>query len=222
MASSNTRTIRCWGDRRFEFDPRTTALLVIDMQRDFLDPEGMAAREGEDITPLRSVRPIVAAVRDICRAAELPIIHTREGYAPDMADVPASKADRGSVGAPGPLGRALIRGEPGHDFLEGFRPPPSEAVFDKPGFSGFYRTDLEQHLRDAGITHLMLAGITTQCCVHSTLRDAVDRGFYCLTVADACAAFDPAVHDAVFTVIQAEDHLFGWVAETRDIIAALA
>ena len=125
-------------------------------------------------------------------------------------------------GAPGPLGRALIRGEPGHDFLEGFRPPPSEAVFDKPGFSGFYRTDLEQHLRDAGISHLILAGITTQCCVHSTLRDAIDRGFYCLTVADACAAFDPAVHDAVFTVIQAENHLFGWVADTADVIAALA
>lgn len=211
-------SIDCWDGRRFEFEPSSTALLVIDMQRDFLDSDGMAAVGGEDIAPLRAVMPTVMSLAEAGRAAGLRIVHTREGYASDLSDVAAAKADRGSVGEVGPLGRFLVRGEPGHDFCAGFEPAPGELVIDKAGFSAFFRTTLEDDLRNSGISHLVITGITTQCCVHSTLRDAVDRGFYCLTVADACAAFDPTVHDAVLKVIQAEDHLFGWVAEAADVL----
>ena len=214
--------IECWGGRRFELAADSTALLVIDMQRDFLEPDGMAAVEGEDITLLRAVVPTVADITAATRRHGIPVIHSREGYAPDLSDVTAMKAERGSVGNRGPLGRFLIRGEPGHDFAPGMEPASGELVVDKPGFSAFYRTDLESHLRSAGIDRLIICGITTQCCVHSTLRDAVDRGFYCLTVADACAAIDPAVHAATLRIIQAEDHLFGWIADSPAVLAAFA
>jgi nicotinamidase-related amidase len=213
--------IECWDGRRFDL-AGSTALLVIDMQRDFLDPEGMAAVEGEDISPLRAVVPAVSAITEAARDAGIQVIHTREGYAPDLGDVSAMKAERGSVGNAGPLGRFLIRGEAGHDFAPGLEPMEGELVIDKPGFSAFHQTDLESRLRSAGIDHLIICGITTQCCVHSTLRDAVDRGFYCLSVADACAAFDPDVHTATLRIIQAEDHLFGWIADTAAVLAGLA
>ncbi len=215
------RDIACWDDRRFPFEPAATALLAIDMQRDFLDPEGMCAVNGDDVAPLQAIVP---AIERLCRAARragVQVIHTREGYAPDLADVHPMKAERGSVGTPGPLGRFLIRGEAGHDFIDACTPAADETVIDKPGFSAFYRTDLEDRLKTAGIDRLILTGVTTQCCVQSTLRDAVDRGFYCLTVADACAAVEPALHAAVLTVIQGENHLFGWIAETADVLAAL-
>lgn len=215
------RDIVCWGDRRFPFEPAATALLAIDMQRDFLDAEGMCAVNGDDVAPLQAIVP---AIERLCRAARrvgVRVIHTREGYAPDLSDVNPMKAERGSVGTPGPLGRFLIRGEAGHDFVDACKPAADETVIDKPGFSAFYRTDLEDRLRQAGIDRLILTGVTTQCCVQSTLRDAVDRGFYCLTVADACAAVDPALHDAVLTVIQGENHLFGWIADTAAVSAAL-
>lgn len=214
-------SVTCWEGRLFDFDPATTALLVIDMQRDFLDLDGMSAVEGEDVAELRKIMPAVQRLTQKAREAGIRVIHTREGYASDLSDVSQAKADRGSVGEPGPLGRFLIRGEPGHDFAAGFEPVPGEAVVDKPGFGAFFASDLEALLKAAGVTHLIIAGITTQCCVHSTLREAVDRGFYCLTVADACAAFDPEVHEAVLKVVQAENHLFGWVAVVDDVVAAL-
>lgn len=214
--------IECWGGRRFEFGVDSTALLVVDMQRDFLEPDGMAAVEGEDISQLRAVVPAVAAIAAAARRHGIRVIHTREGYAPDLSDVSPMKAMRGSVGNRGPLGRFLIRGESGHDFAAGLMPASGDLVIDKPGFSAFYRTDLEPQLRSAGIDRLMICGITTQCCVHSTLRDAVDRGFYCLTVADACAAIDPAVHAATLRIIQAEDNLFGWIADSAAVLAALS
>jgi nicotinamidase-related amidase len=213
--------IECWGSRRFDFVARSTALLVIDMQRDFLDPDGMAAVEGVDTSQLRAVVATVTALIAAAREAGVRVIHTREGYAPDLSDVSAMKAARGSVGTSGPLGRFLIRGEAGHDFAAGLEPLRHELVVDKPGFSAFYMTDLEPQLRSAGIDHLIFCGITTQCCVHSTLRAAVDRGFYCLTVADACAALDPEVHAAALRIIQAEDHLFGWIADSSAVLAAL-
>lgn len=213
--------IECWGGRRFEFAAESAALLVIDMQRDFLEPDGMAAFEGEDISQLRGVVPTVATITAAARRHRIRVIHTREGYAPDLSDVSAMKAERGSVGNRGPLGRFLIRGEPGHDFAPGLEPAAGELVIDKAGFSAFYQTDFEAQLRSAGIDHLIICGITTQCCVHSTLRDAVDRGFYCLTVADACAAIDPEVHAATLRIIQAENHLFGWIADSAAVLAAL-
>lgn len=215
------RSVACWDGRRYRFEPASTALLVIDMQRDFLDFDGMSAADGEDIAELRKIIPAVQTLTAAARSTGVRVIHTREGYAPDLSDVSRAKADRDSVSQPGPLGRFLIRGEPGHDFAAGFEPRPGEPVIDKAGFGAFYGTELEPLLGDVGVTHLVVCGITTQCCVHSTLREAVDRGFYCLTVADGCAAFEPSVHDAVLTIIQAENHLFGWIANTTDVVAAL-
>jgi len=213
--------IPCQGGRDFTFVPGTTAFLAIDMQKDFLDPGGWCAVRYGDPADMRAIVPRFKALTALARATGCTIIHTREGYAPDLSDVHPMKAARGVVGEPGPLGRFLIRGEAGHDFVDALRPAPGEAVVDKPGFGAFYRTDLEAMLRSAGITHLILAGITTQCCVHSTLREAVDRGFWCLTVADCCAAIETAWHDAAMALIPSEAHLFGWICELGDLRRAL-
>lgn len=213
--------VPCLAGRRYRFDPATTAMLVIDLQRDFLDPEGYCGKAGDDLSPLRAVLPRFTALLPRLRAAGIRLIHTREGYAADGSDMHAMKRERGSAGSPGPLGRFLIRGEPGHDFIDEMRPAPGETVVDKPGFGAFYRTELEKILRDAGITHLIIAGVTTQCCVFSTLREAVDRGFWCLTLEDCCAAFDQSLHEGVFAMIQGENHLFGWITRSDDLIRAL-
>lgn len=214
--------IDCWAGRSLVLPAGRTALVLIDMQRDFLDPEGMCGVLGEDRAPLQAIVPALQRTLEAARRAGLAIVHTREGYAPDLSDLHAAKAERGSVGTAGPLGRFLVRGEAGQDFIAELRPAAGEAVIDKPGFSAFYRTDLKARLADGGVTHLVLAGVTSQCCVHSTLRDAVDRGFRCLTLADGSAAFDPALHEAVLAIIQGEDHLFGWIADTSALCAALA
>lgn len=196
-------------------------MLVIDMQKDFLSPDGMCGRAGEDQTPLTEIVPRISSLLAVARPMGLRIIHTREGYAADLSDVHLLKRERSSIGATGPLGRFLIRGEAGHDFIEEMRPAHGERVFDKPGFGAFYRTDLETFLRDQGITHLVLTGVTTQCCVFSTLREAVDRGYWCLLLANCCAAFDPDVQAATLKIIQSENHLFGWIAESRALIEVL-
>ncbi len=214
--------VSCLAGRRYAFAPATSALLEIDMQRDFLAPEGRCGQYGLDLAPLRAIVPRVAALLRGARRAGLSAIHTREGYAPDLSDVNPFKRERGAIGQPGPLGRFLIRGERGHDFIDELRPEASEPVIDKPGFSAFYRTDLEARLAARGIDHLIVTGVTTQCCVHSTVREAVERGFFCLTVADACATFDPALHAATLDIIQSEDHLFGWIADTDEVLRALA
>ena len=213
--------IDCWGGRSLRLPAGRTALLVIDMQRDFLDPDGMCGLLGEDVARLQAVVPALRRTLEAARRAGLAVIHTREGYAPDLSDVNAVKAERGGVGRAGPLGRFLIRGEAGHDFVAELQPDPGEAVIEKPGFSAFYRTDLQARLDAGGLSHLVLGGVTSQCCVHSTLRDAVDRGFTCLTLADGSAAFDPELHRATLAIIQGEDHLFGWIADTQALGSAL-
>jgi nicotinamidase-related amidase len=212
MTAAVSRQVRvsCRGARSFTFEPASTGLVAIDMQRDFLDPQGMCG--GEDLASLRAIIPVVAAVTEAARQHGLTIIHTREGYAPDLSDVHPMKRERQSVGQEGPLGRFLIRGEPGHDFVEELKPRPGELIVDKPGFK----------LRARGLTHLILMGVTTQCCVQSTMRSAVDRGYWCLTLADACAAFEPQIHDAALALIEAESHLFGWVTQAALLQAALA
>jgi nicotinamidase-related amidase len=215
-------SVPCVASRIFAFAPDRTAFLAIDMQNDFLSESGMAGVLGEDVGQLRGIVPTLRSLLAAIRRAGIRVIHTREGYAPDLSDASRLKRERENVGRPGPLGRFLIRGERGHDFIHELRPLPGERVVDKPGFDAFFRTDLDAYLRDAGVTHLMLAGVTTQCCVHSTLRGAVDRGYYCLTVADCCAAYDPALHEAALGLIQGENHLFGWIANARDLTDALA
>ncbi len=215
-------SVPCWQGLSYAFDPARAALLVIDMQRDFLVEGGMCAEAGEDISGLRRIVPTVVALLAAARRAPLSVIHTREGYAPDLSDVHGLKRDRHGAGAGGPLGRFLVRGEYGHDFIDECRPLDGETVIDKPGFSAFYKTGLEDLLRVQNVSHLIVAGVTAQCCVLSTIRAAVDRGFHCLLLADACAAFDAKLHRATLDIIQSEDHLFGWIADSAELMGALA
>jgi biuret amidohydrolase len=220
-------SVSCHHDRVFEFEPRRTALLVIDMQRDFLAPEGASGVSGFDLAPLRAIIPPLQTVLAAARRAGLHIYHTREGHRPDLADLPAAKRARSAaagaeIGAPGALGRFLVRGEHGHDFIDELRPQADEPIIDKPSFGAFHATDLEHMLRAKGVTHVIVAGVTSQCCVHSTLREAVDRGFFCMTLADCCASFEPALHAAVLQIIASEGHLFGWIADSDALCAALA
>jgi nicotinamidase-related amidase len=214
-------SIPCWQGLTYRFDPARTVFLAIDMQRDFLAEGGMCAELGEDVSGLRATVPVVAGLLEAARRAEMSVIHTREGYASDFSDVHELKRARNSVGQAGPLGRFLIRGETGHDFVDECRPLDGETVIDKPGFSSFYQTGLEDLLRGKNVSHLIVAGVTAQCCVLSTIRAAVDRGFHCLLLADACAALDPKLHRATLDIIQGENHLFGWIADSADLIEAL-
>ena len=213
--------VPCWDSRKYTFDPSHTALVVIDMQRDFLADDGYIAVKYGTAAQLAAVVPKTMSVIDAARQVKLKIIHTREGYSADGSEVNSYKHQLGYVGQPGPNGPFLIRGTPGHDFFEGFEPQSDELVIDKPGFSAFYQTSFEEMLEQEGITHLVITGITTQCCVHSTLRDAVERGYFCLTLEDCCAAEDPAIHTATLAVIQAEDHLFGWISNAQAFAGAL-
>jgi nicotinamidase-related amidase len=196
---------------------RKTALLVIDMQRDFLLPEGYAAKAGLDIAPLRAAIAPVAAVLRAARAAGLVIVHTREGHVADLSDCPPYKLERSrragaEIGSKGPLGRLLVRGEFGHDFVDELQPVAGEIVIDKPGYSAFEHTVLHELLASRGIDTLVVTGVTSEVCVSSTLRSAIDRGYRCITVRDACASGDPELHDAAMAMIEVEGGVFGEVA----------
>ena len=218
--------VACRDQRVFACDPTRTALLVIDMQRDFCSPEGASAKAGENVAPLQAIVPLLRQVADAARRAGLVLVHTREGHLPDLSDLTPAKRERSAaagaeIGGPGPLGRVLIRGEYGHDFIDEMMPRVGEAVFDKPGFGAFYRTALGPYLTERGIESLILTGVTTQCCVQSTLREAVDRGYYCLTLEDCCASFTARWHDATFDIIASEGHLFGWIGSGKELLQAL-
>ena len=207
--------------------PARTALLVIDMQRDFLLPEGYAAQAGLDIAPLvAAIRPIEKLLA-VGRKAGLLIVHTREGHVPDLSDCPPYKLERSrragaEIGSKGPLGRLLVRGEPGHDFVEALRPLEQEIVIDKPGYSAFVHTGLQQMLTKRGIETLILTGVTTEVCVSSTLRTAIDLGYRCITVSDACASGNPDLHKAVLAMIGVEGGIFGEITTTAEVIERLA
>jgi nicotinamidase-related amidase len=208
------------------FQARTTALLVIDMQRDFLHPDGYAARASLDIAPLRKAIEPVSRVLAAARAAELTVLHTREGHLPDLSDCPPYKLERSrragaEIGAAGPMGRLLVRGERGHDFIDALQPQAGEIVIDKPGYSAFEHTALGQLLTTRGIDTLILTGITTEVCVSSTLRTAVDRGYRCFTVADACASSDAHLHAAALRLIGVEGGIFGDVVTAARAVEAL-
>ena len=201
-----------------------TALIIIDMQRDFLDPGGYIARSGVDVSPLRAIIPEVQRLLMAARRIGVRVVHTREGHRPDLSDLSAVKQRRAAgcgaaIGSVGPLGRLLVRGEPGHAIVDELAPVPGEPIIDKPGFGAFYATDLELILRAAGITRLFFAGVTTDICVHSTLREAIDRGFDCVTVGDACAAGDPAIHAAMLACIAGEGGILGEVLSTQEVLS---
>jgi biuret amidohydrolase len=215
------------GPSRRRLEPARTALLVIDMQRDFLDPGGYAAKAGLDISrlrePITSIRALLAAARH----ERVNVVHTREGHLPDLSDCPPAKLERSSaagapIGSQGPLGRLLLRGEYGHDFIDELQPWPGELVVDKPGYSAFEHTDLQAWLEQRGIETLILTGVTTEVCVSSTLRTAVDRGYRCITVRDACASSYADLHAATLATIGVEGGIFGQVMDSAAVVAALA
>ena len=208
-------SVNCRSEREYRFEPEGTALLAIDMQQEFFADES-----AECIDEMRAIVPRVAELLRLARESKWRVIHTRESYRADLGDVHDYRRSLEYVGKPGPLGRFCIIGEPGHEFVEAVKPLADEPVVDKAGFSAFYRSELDELLRRDRVDHLILCGVTTQCCVHSTLREAVDRGYWCLTVADCCAATDAGMHDAALALIAGEGHLFGWVADLQDLVAA--
>ena len=207
------------------FDPASTALVIIDMQRDFLEPGGFGSMLGNDVSLLRSSIAPCKAVLEAARKAGMLVIHTREGHAPDMNDCPPSKKARGGlkvgIGDAGPMGRVLIRGEKGHDIIPELYPVPNEPVIDKPGKGAFFATDLELMLRNRGTKTLIVCGVTTEVCVNTTVREANDRGFECLVVSDAVGSYFPEFNRIALEMIKAQGGIFGWVAPSTAVIAAI-
>jgi len=205
----------------FTFAPESTALLVIDMQRDFLEPGGFGESLGNDVSQLRRTIAPLAAFLTTWRAAGLPVIHTREGHLPDLSDCPPAKLERGApsmrIGDPGAFGRILIRGEYGHDIIDELRPAPGEDVVDKPGKGAFYATELQDLLDKGGIRSLLVAGVTTEVCVHTTVREANDRGYECLVLADCVGSYFPEFQRVGLEMIAAQGGIFGWVAESTSV-----
>ena len=206
-------------------DLARTALVIIDMQRDFLEPGGFGAALGNDVTRLQAAVAPCRAVLAAARARDMLVIHTREGHRPDLSDAPRLKVERGDpalrIGAPGPMGRILVRGEPGHDIIAELYPQAGEPVIDKPGKGAFYQTDLDLMLRNRGIDTLLVGGVTTEVCVNTTVREANDRGYRCVVLADCCASYFPEFHAAGLAMIKAQGGIFGWVASSRALLGAL-
>jgi nicotinamidase-related amidase len=196
------------------------------MQRDFCSPGGYAQRSGMDISRFQTVVGKTQLLLQVARAAGLMVIHTREGHVPDLSDCPPSKLQRSvaagaAIGSLGPMGRLLVRSEHGHDFVDELQPLPDEVVIDKPGYGAFYATRLGSQLRERDIKHLILCGVTTEVCVHSTLREAVDRGYHCITVSDATAASQPEHQAPALSMIGVEGGIFGHVASTSACVTML-
>ncbi len=210
----------------FALDPAKSAFVIIDMQRDFLEPGGFGAALGNDVSLLQSAIAPIGAVLAACRAAGILVIHTREGHREDLSDLHGAKHRRGRgnirIGDAGPMGRILVRGQAGHDIIPELAPAPGEPVIDKPGKGAFYATDLEAILRGRGITQLIIAGVTTEVCVHTTMREANDRGFECLVLSDGTASYFPEFHRMALEMACAQDGIFGWVAPSSDVVTAIS
>ncbi len=208
-----------------ELDWTATALVIIDMQRDFMEPGGFGETLGNDVSQLaRAVKPI-AAVLAAARDSGMLVVHTREGHLPDLSDAPPAKIERGApskrIGDPGPMGRILIRGEAGHDIIPELYPIAGEIVIDKPGKGAFYATGLGEVLQEHGIENLLVCGVTTEVCVNTTVREANDRGYRCVVIADGCASYFPEFHEMGLKMIKAQGGIFGWVADSAAILKAM-
>ena len=197
------------------------------MQHQFCSPGGLSHESGADIAVVRrAIEPIERLLR-VFRGRGLPVVHTREGFLPDLSDCPPltlariQRDGQPLVGREGPLGRVLVRGEPGHEIIPELAPAPGEFVIDKPGIGTFGRTGLEAILREARIDHLLVTGVTTDVCVHTFIREANDRGLNCVLVEDACASFDPQLHAAAVAMTLQQGGLFGWVADSGALVRAL-
>ncbi|MBF0373854.1 MAG: cysteine hydrolase [Alphaproteobacteria bacterium] len=209
----------------FSFEPASTALIVIDMQRDFLEPGGFGAALGNDVSLLAPAIAPCRALLDAFRAGGLTIIHTREAHRPDLGDCPPAKRLRGDarlrIGDAGPMGRILVIGEPGVEIIPELAPLPDERVVDKPGKGAFHATGLDEMLRASGIRSLIFAGVTTEVCVQTSMREANDRGYECLLAEDATESYFPAFKAATLAMVTAQGGIVGWSAPTRAVVGAL-
>ena len=206
----------------FDFDLEKTALIIIDMQRDFCEVGGFGEALGNDVTPTKSIIPTVKKILDLARDKDMFIIHTREGHRADMSDVVKAKKRRSSaIGEVGPMGRILIRGEYGHGIVKELTPINGEVILDKPGKGAFYQTDLQLILENKGIESLIVCGVTTHVCVHSTIREANDRGYECLMIEDGTATFDPRDQEASIRMINQQGGIFGWTTTSDELIKGL-
>jgi len=209
----------------YSFPAGRLALIVIDMQRDFVEEGGFGSVLGNDVRPLARIVPTVRRLIEGFRAARLPIIHTREGHKPDLSDCPPSKRARGrgtlTIGDEGPMGRILVDGEPGNDLVPELAARPGEAVIVKPGKGAFYATPLDDILKRDGVGHLVFAGVTTEVCVQSTMREANDRGYECLLLSDCTGATDVGNYQAALTMVTMQGGVFGAIAPSSALLAAL-
>ncbi|PPS45822.1 cysteine hydrolase family protein [Chroococcidiopsis sp. TS-821] len=205
-------------------DLQKVALLIIDMQRDFLEPGGFGEALGNDISHLSAIIPTVKRLLEVFRELQLPVFHTIEGHQPDLSDCPPSKLRRTNgklkIGEPGPMGRILILGEPGNAIIPQLQAIAGEIVISKPGKGAFYQTHLESYLHKQGITHLIITGVTTEVCVQTTMREANDRGFECLLVEDATASYFPEFKQSTLEMIRAQGAIIGWTASAANVIQA--
>jgi nicotinamidase-related amidase len=208
-----------------ELDAANTALVIIDMQRDFVQPGGFGEALGNDIWLLRSTIDPTRRVLSAAREIGMLVIHTREGHRPDLSDCPPSKLVRGRaakrIGDPGPMGRILVRGEVGHDIIPELAPKAGEVVIDKPGKGAFFATDLELILHDRGVKTLIVCGVTTEVCVNTTVREANDRGFECVVLSDCVGSYFHEFHVAALAMIKAQGGIFGWVSDSKRALSAL-
>lgn len=224
MTAADTAFIVAAMPYDYPLSPRHTALIVIDMQRDFIEPGGFGASLGNDIAPLQAIVPAVSALLDFTRQLGMLVIHTRESHLPDLSDCPPAKRLRGNpqqlIGDVGTMGKILIRGEPGNDIIAALAPQAGDVVIDKPGKGAFYATGLHELLQQHGITHLLLAGVTTEVCVQTSMREANDRGYDCLLVEDATASYFPEFKEATMAMLRAQGGIVGWTAPLAALIAA--
>jgi nicotinamidase-related amidase len=209
----------------FGLDPARAALVIIDMQRDFLEPGGFGESLGNDVSLLRKTIAPTKRLLAAARASGMTVIHTREGHRADLADLAPAKKVRGNptlaIGDIGTMGRILIRGEAGHDIIPELYPIAGEPVIDKPGKGAFYATDLDTILKNRGIAQLIVCGVTTEVCVNTSVREANDRGYDCLVVEDCCGSYFPEFQEMGLRMIKAQGGIFGWVAPSDPVIAAL-
>ena len=209
----------------YEFDVKTTALVLIDFQRDFMEPGGFGDTLGNDVSLLQAIVPVTARMLDAWRKAGGWIVHTREAHQPDLSDCPPAKRDRGSptlrIGDAGPMGRILVIGEPGSQIIDALAPVDGELVIDKPGKGAFYATGLQAALQERGITRLLFGGVTTEVCVQTSMREANDRGYDCLLIEDCTESYFPAFKAATVEMIRAQGGIVGWTALSVAVIAAL-
>ncbi|MFI4987617.1 MAG: cysteine hydrolase family protein [Alphaproteobacteria bacterium] len=210
----------------FTFDPASAALVIIDMQRDFVEPGGFGEALGNDVSLLQKAIAPTKRVLQAARKAGIFVVHTREGHRPDLSDLPPAKKARGKlkcgIGDKGPMGRILVRGEYGHDIIDELKPKAGEPVVDKPGKGAFYATDLDAMLKSRGIKQLIVCGVTTEVCVNTTVREANDRGFEALVLEDCVASYFPEFQKYALEMIKAQGGIFGWVGWSDSLLAALA